>query len=73
VDEQSSPFLVLHGAMDTNVPVEHARRIVAALQDAGVEVIYGQFPQMDHFDIADWGFNGPWALAFLARHLDPGA
>jgi pimeloyl-ACP methyl ester carboxylesterase len=71
VDEQSAPFLVLHGVKDRETPVEHSQRLVAALQAADVEVIYGQFPKAGHFEIAPWAFNGPWVLAFLGLHLHP--
>jgi acetyl esterase/lipase len=71
VDAESAPFLVLHGAEDTDTPVEHSRRLVAALQAANVEVIYGQFPKAGHLDIAPWAFSGPWVLTFLGLHLQP--
>ena len=53
------------------VPVEHARRLVAALHAAKVEVIYGEYPQADHGLTMAWGFSGPWAQVFLGRHLHP--
>jgi acetyl esterase/lipase len=71
VDEQSAPFLVIHGGRDTVVPMEHARRLVAALQAAGVEVVYADLVDDDHFSVADWGVSGAFALAFLERHLHP--
>jgi acetyl esterase/lipase len=71
VDAKSAPFLVLHGAEDTDTPVEHSRRLVAALQAADVEVIYGQFPGAGHLYTAPWSFSGPWVLAFLGLHLHP--
>src|SRR5215204_2255454 len=40
VDEQSGPMLVIQGSADTTNPVEQSRRLVTALEDAGVEVIY---------------------------------
>jgi acetyl esterase/lipase len=72
VDTRSAPFLVLHGAIDDETPVEHSRRLVAALQAAEVEVIYGQFPTLGHLQTATWRFHAPFTLAFLARHLAPG-
>jgi len=71
VDAESAPFLVLHGAEDTDTPVEHSRRLVAALQAADVEVIYGQFPGGGHLYTAPWAFSGPWVLTFLGLHLRP--
>jgi acetyl esterase/lipase len=71
VDAESAPFLVIHGAKDDEVPIAHSQRLVAALQPADVEVIFGQFPSAGHLTTASWGFNGPWALAFLGLHLGP--
>ena len=71
VDEQSAPFLVIHGGQDTTVPMEHSRRLAAALQAAGVEVVYADLVDDDHFSVADWGVSGAFTLAFLDRHLHP--
>lgn len=71
VDAQTAPFLVVHGANDEFSPVEQARRLVAALQDAGVEVAYEEIPKGDHIIAGDWGTIGPFVLDFLERHLHP--
>lgn len=71
VDEQSAPFLVIHGGRDTDVPMEHARRLVARLQAAGVEVVYADLVDEDHYSVADWGVSGAFTLAFLERRLRP--
>ena len=71
VDEQSAPFLLIHGGRDTTVPMEHSRRLAAALQAAGVEVVYADLVDDDHFSVADWGVSGAFTLAFLDRHLQP--
>jgi dipeptidyl aminopeptidase/acylaminoacyl peptidase len=71
VDEQSAPFLVIHGDRDTDVPMEHARRLVARLQAAGVEVVYADLVDEDHYSVADWGVSGAFTLAFLERRLRP--
>jgi acetyl esterase/lipase len=71
VDEQSAPFLVIHGGRDTVVPIEHARRLVAALQATGVEVVYADLVDDDHFSVIDWEVSGAFTLAFLERHLHP--
>jgi acetyl esterase/lipase len=71
VDAQSAPFLVIHGGRDTVVPMEHSRRLVAALQAAGVEVVYADLVDEDHASVPEWGVSGPYALAFLDRHLHP--
>ena len=72
VDEATAPFLILQGANDEAVPIAQSRQMAEALHDAGVEVIYGEFPGQGHLATADWRLVGPFTLAFLARHLDPG-
>jgi acetyl esterase/lipase len=71
VDEESVPFLVIHGAEDTDVPVEHSRRLVEALHEAGVEVAYLELPEATHDIPAWWLTSGPWVLTFFAVHLHP--
>jgi acetyl esterase/lipase len=71
VDDASSPFLIIHGGADDMNSPEHARTMTAALQAAGVEVVYAEFPEANHFTAADWPVAGPWALTFLERHLHP--
>lgn len=71
VDEQSAPFLVIHGGRDTVVPKEHSRRLVEALQASEVEVVYADLVGEDHFTVADWEVSGDFTLAFLKRHLHP--
>ena len=73
VDEESAPFLVVHGGADDMNPVAHAREMVDALHEAGVEVVYAELPSADHFTVADWSIAGPWTLTFLDRHLRPEA
>ena len=70
IDAETAPFLVLHGANDSVNPIEHAWRLVKALHEAGVEVVYGEFADIDHRDWT-WADVGPWALPFLERQLDP--
>jgi dipeptidyl aminopeptidase/acylaminoacyl peptidase len=70
VDEKTAPFLIVHGAQDMVVPVEHSRRLVATLREEGVEVDYVEFPDAGH-DVFDWDHIGPTALSFLSRHLEP--
>jgi acetyl esterase/lipase len=71
VNADSAPFLILHGAADDINPPEHARRMVDALQEAGVEVSYEEIPDADHFAVNDWSIGGTWILDFLADHLQP--
>jgi acetyl esterase/lipase len=70
VDGESVPFLILHGTRDTFVPIEHSRRLADALREVEVEVIFGEFANIDHLDWI-WPKPGPWALAFFGRHLRP--
>ena len=70
VDGASAPFLLMHGARDTIVPVAHARTMEVALHEAGVEVVYFEDPDADHVTW-DWSAKAPWTLTFLAHHLRP--
>ena len=71
VDEDAVPFLVIHGADDVDTPVEHSRRLVEALHEAGVEVAYLEIPDGGHFAPSTWAISGPWVLTFLGFHLQP--
>jgi acetyl esterase/lipase len=70
IDRRTAPFLVIHGGQDDVVPIEQSRRLVAALQAAGVEVEYVELANAGHDDLA-WERVGPATLAFFARHLRP--
>ena len=70
VDPASAPFLVVHGVHDTVVPIAHARRLVAALQEAGIAVDYVEDPDAGH-DVFAWERVGARTLAFLGRYLEP--
>jgi len=69
VDRESAPFLVVHGVRDTVVPLAHARRLIAALQKAGVAVVAVELPDAGH-DVFSWDRVGTRAMAFLKRYLD---
>ncbi|ARJ04406.1 peptidase S9 [Cnuibacter physcomitrellae] len=47
-DRIRSPLLVVHGELDTNVPIGEARRIVARLEQLGREVEYLELPGEGH-------------------------
>jgi acetyl esterase/lipase len=70
VDRESAPFLVVHGVRDTVVPIAHSRRLVAALQKAGVAVEAVEVPDAGH-DVFSWDRVGTRVLAFLERYLGP--
>ena len=72
VNAEAVPFLILHGTSDAMLPVSQSRRMAEALREAGVEVVYEEFPGSGHFDALAWEVSGPSVLAFLARHLGNG-
>lgn len=48
LDRVKAAMLVLHGANDTNVPVDEARQVVDALKKRGIPVNYVLFPDEGH-------------------------
>jgi acetyl esterase/lipase len=72
VDKETVPFLILQGAAG-DPAVEHSRLMTEALHEAGVEVVYGEYPDVGHIDLIDWQTMGPLTLAFLGQHLHPGS
>lgn len=68
VDEETAPFLILQGGADSPSQIENSRLMEATLPETGVEVVYGEFPALDHF-AWDWAHSGPWTLPFLGQHL----
>lgn len=71
VDETSAPMLILQEGNEDVIPYEHPRRMIAALQAAGVQVSYGWFPDYAHDSWFTWAPEAPETLAFFARHLRP--
>lgn len=71
VDETSAPFLILQEGNEDVIPYEHSRRMVAALQAAGVQVSYSWFPEYAHDSWFSWAPEAPETLAFFGRHLTP--
>ncbi len=71
VDETSAPFLILQEGSPDIIPYEHAQRMVAALQEAGVQVSYSWFPGTTHETWFSWAPEAPETLAFFGRHLRP--
>ena len=71
VSESAPPFMVLHGANDSLVPVEQARSFVAMLRGVSKEpVVYAELPGAQHaFDV----FASPrslFAVDAVERFLD---
>lgn len=56
------PVWVFHGAKDTMVPVACSRDMVAALKEAGREVLYTEYPEGDH---------GIWNSVWYEKELAP--
>jgi acetyl esterase/lipase len=70
VDEDTVPFLVIHGSLDEGVSIEAARNLAAALAEAGREFAYAEVPA-DHFDVLDLAATRRLQEAFLAYQLHP--
>lgn len=64
------PLLIAHGEQDTNVPVDHARRMVRALREEGIEVESVFYPKSGHgfTDAAESADYMRRVEAFLTRH-----
>ena len=67
IDRLTAPLLVVHGADDTNVPVEEAEQVVAALAARGVEHEYLLFEGEGHELLAT-----PNRVAFVRATRRPG-
>ncbi|PZS18821.1 MAG: hypothetical protein DLM54_08000 [Acidimicrobiales bacterium] len=48
IDHLVAPLLVVHGGHDTNVPLDQAQQVVAALETLGIEHRYLVFPEEGH-------------------------
>lgn len=72
VDENSAPFLLLHGTADKDTHHSQSREMAHRLRLHDVEVFHGEFPGLDHLQLVlEWSRYGPWTLEFFARHLKP--
>jgi acetyl esterase/lipase len=72
VDDQTVPFLILQGTAG-DPALEHSRLMTEALHEAGIEVVYAEFPGVGHIPLIEWTLMGPLTLAFLGQHLRPEA
>lgn len=71
VGPNAPPFLIIHGANDTLVPVEHGRRFSAALAKvSSAEVIYVEVPGAQHAFEVPRSTRGLQAVQAVARFLD---
>ena len=70
VTKDDVPFLIMHGAADTSVPVDQSERLHTALKAAGVESTLKLLPGVGHggkeFDSTE---SRALILAFLEKHL----
>lgn len=70
VDEDTVPFLVIHGNRDEGISIEAARNLAAALAEAGREYVYAEVPA-DHFEVLELEATSRLQEAFLAYQLHP--
>jgi dipeptidyl aminopeptidase/acylaminoacyl peptidase len=70
IDEDTVPFLIIHGSRDREVPVEMARNLADALAEAGVEYVFAEVPA-GHMDIGNPEATGKLQEAFLEYQLHP--
>jgi predicted peptidase len=64
-----TPVWIFHGADDPAVPVEESRKMAAALQAAGANVKYTEYPGIGH-NSWDKAYAEPGLIAWLlAKHL----
>jgi len=62
------PVLVIHGDSDMTVPVDQARRLIAAMNAVGEANVYLEVPGMDHIPGAIW--QGEFAQGYRSTVLD---
>ncbi len=62
------PIWVFHGRRDISVPVNNSRRMVEAIQEAGGDVTYTEYPDARHSDAWERAYNDPEAIAWLLSH-----
>jgi predicted esterase len=65
-----TPSAAVHATGDAVVPVEHARRMVAALREHGVPTYYREFPEAPADQLPDWARSE--ALGWLFGRLPQG-
>ena len=64
-------MLIVHGGLDDTGLAGQSRQMVAALYDAGVEVVYAAIPDVGHDGVMQWVRFGPLTLGFLDMQLHP--
>jgi dipeptidyl aminopeptidase/acylaminoacyl peptidase len=74
VSSEDSPFLIMHGDMDTVVPYHQSENMEAALRKAGVLVKLIRVPGAGHFATSSGWDKIDWAgmtLDWFETHLPP--
>ena len=70
VDDETVPFLILHGTHDDEVPVEAARNLADALAAAEREFVHAEVPA-GHMSLEGHAAVDDLTRAFLAYQLEP--
>lgn len=70
IDEDTVPFLIIHGNRDRDVPVEMARNLADALAEAGKEYVLAEVPA-GHMGIIGLQATDALVEAFLDDQLHP--
>lgn len=70
VDEDTVPFLIIHGNHDKEVPVEMARNLADALAEAGRDYVFAEV-DAGHLDIGEPEATANLIETFLAYQLHP--
>jgi len=70
VDEETVPFLIIHGSRDDDVPVEMSRNLADALAAAGTEYVFAEVGS-GHMDLRSRQATTALVEAFLAYQLHP--
>lgn len=61
------PVWVFHGAMDSVVPIEETDRMIALLRNAGCDVKFTEYPDLDH-DVWTPAYHGPELWQWMLSH-----
>jgi len=71
VDKIKAPLLLVHGARDRRVPIEHAEKFLDAMRKAGKPVEWVRYPEEGHWFFYDQNRFDYYRKveAFLAKHL----
>lgn len=71
VDEETGPFMVVHGNADVDSPFQQALNMVAALAAANIEYVFAEFPGGDHIGVISQPQSWQLALTFVTYQLHP--